>query len=65
MKGDKLSELAEQAIKVELRTSSLYIIFHSAFPEDADFWWKLAIPPWALTSASTPVEEPEEAAFVE
>lgn len=42
MNNDLLS-LAEEAIKIEKNVSNLYLIFHEAFAEDANFWWKLVI----------------------
>jgi len=40
---DKFNTLIEEAIRVELNVADLYIHFHKLFPEDASFWWKLAI----------------------
>ncbi len=37
------SKLIEEAIRLELNVSELYLIFHSSFNEDSNFWWTLAI----------------------
>ncbi len=36
-------KLAEEAIQLEQNVGQLYMIFHNAYPEDADFWWQLMI----------------------
>ena len=41
--GDHFGKLLEEAIKLELYVSDLYMVFYRKFPEDSDFWWKLAI----------------------
>jgi hypothetical protein len=41
--GNNLIPLAEEAAQLEHNISRLYVLFHKAFSEDADFWWKLAI----------------------
>jgi len=35
--------LIDEAILLELQVSRLYLLFHESFPEDAEFWWQLAI----------------------
>lgn len=40
---DEFSLLIEEAIKLELYISDLYMLFYRQFPEDAKFWWQLAI----------------------
>ncbi len=40
---DELSLLIEEAIKLELYVSKLYMVFYRKFPDDGKFWWKLAI----------------------
>lgn len=37
------SELIEEAIKLELNVSDLYMLFYRQFPDDSQFWWKLSI----------------------
>ena len=37
------SELIDEAIELELNVGRLYLVFYSLFPEDAAFWWTLAI----------------------
>lgn len=32
-----------EAIKLELNVSDLYLLFYSLFPEDSNFWWILAV----------------------
>jgi hypothetical protein len=39
----ELSELIEAAIELELNVAELYLLFHRKLPEDAHFWWELAI----------------------
>ncbi|NOX48422.1 MAG: rubrerythrin family protein [Chlorobi bacterium] len=39
----EFSELINEAVKLELNISELYLVFHSTFHEDSGFWWKLAI----------------------
>lgn len=39
----ELSFLLEEFIKLENNTAALYSIFSNTFPEDANFWWELAI----------------------
>jgi hypothetical protein len=38
-----LSHLVEESIQIELNVAELYMIFKTAFSEDADFWWRLAL----------------------
>ncbi len=35
--------MIEEAIKLELYISDLYMLFYRKFPEDAKFWWQLSI----------------------
>ena len=39
----KLFLLLDASIELEQNVADLYVIFHSALTEDADFWWQLAI----------------------
>jgi len=39
----KLSEMIDEAIKVELNVSTIYEIFSKSFVEDSDFWSQLVI----------------------
>lgn len=41
--NENLLELIEEAIKLELNVAEIYLSFHHRFPEDAGFWWKIAI----------------------
>ncbi len=41
--SDHLNELIEESIRLELNVADLYLFFQAAFPEDADFWWALAL----------------------
>lgn len=41
--NEDLSLIIDESIQLELNVSELYRIFHAAFPEDADFWWKLCL----------------------
>ena len=36
-----LIQLANEAMRLEYNVSKLYMIFRDAYPEDAEFWWKL------------------------
>ena len=38
-----LIQLANEAMRLEYNVSKLYMIFRDAYPEDAEFWWKLVI----------------------
>ena len=38
---EKLPQLIDESIQLELNVAELYKIFDEAFPEDADFWSKL------------------------
>lgn len=35
--------ILDEAIKLELTVSELYIMYNEYFPEDKDFWWRIAI----------------------
>ncbi len=39
---EKLKELLEASIELELCMSELYFLYAKLFPEDSEFWWKLA-----------------------
>ena len=39
----EVQPLIEEAIKLELNVAEIYFSFHHRFPEDASFWWQLAI----------------------
>ena len=41
--SENLRQLIEEAIQLELNVAEIYLSFHHRFPEDADFWWKIAI----------------------
>lgn len=41
--NEELSMIINESIQLELNVAELYTIFHGAFPEDADFWWKLLL----------------------
>ena len=41
--SENLKQLIEEAIKLELNVAETYLSFHHRFPEDAGFWWKIAI----------------------
>lgn len=41
MENNRLIQLIETSIRLELNSAALYHIFHEANPEDADFWWAL------------------------
>ena len=38
-----ITMLAEESINIELNVSKIYFLFHKLFPEDSDFWFKLAL----------------------
>jgi ferritin len=38
-----LTELIDESIRLELNVADIYLFFQAAFPEDADFWWDLAL----------------------
>jgi rubrerythrin len=39
----ELFQVLEEAIELELNVAELYLFFSYHFPEDNDFWWKLAL----------------------
>ena len=41
--NENLRQLIDEAIKLELNVADIYLSFHYRFPEDAGFWWKIAI----------------------
>jgi len=41
--SEDLRQMIEEAIKLELNVAEIYLSFHHRFPEDAGFWWKIAI----------------------
>jgi ferritin len=42
MEKDFIS-LIDESIKLELNVADLYLLLFNLFPQDADFWWKLAL----------------------
>ena len=38
---EQLLRLTDESISLELLVSELYMLFHTIFPEDAKFWWRL------------------------
>jgi len=40
---EKMKELIEESLSLELNVAELYLIFHDKFKEDKDFWWQLAL----------------------
>ncbi|MHC4118874.1 MAG: hypothetical protein ACYSWO_15350 [Planctomycetota bacterium] len=38
----QLSRLLKASIKLEQKVAHMYMMFHKALPEDADFWQQLA-----------------------
>ena len=43
MSKEDLRKLIDEAIQLELNVAEVYLSFHYRFPEDAGFWWKIAI----------------------
>lgn len=41
--NNNLSQLIDEAIKLELNVAALYMSFHHTFPEDSSFWWDLTL----------------------
>ena len=41
--NEEISELIEESVQLELNVGELYLVFHRAFPDDADFWWRLSL----------------------
>lgn len=35
--------LIDESIALEMNVSKVYSVFHKALPDDADFWWRLAM----------------------
>ncbi|MEN8226613.1 MAG: rubrerythrin family protein [Bacteroidota bacterium] len=40
---DEFGSVIEEAITLELNVSDLYFLFYKLFPDDSEFWWKLAM----------------------
>ena len=40
---DKTIQILDEAIKLELNVSDLYLVFHEKIPEDSKFWWQLLL----------------------
>ena len=40
---EKLYQLVEESISLELNVADLYMFFFRTFPEDKEFWWQLAL----------------------
>lgn len=40
---DDVARIIEKAIQLELNVAKLYMVFQKALPDDADFWWRLAL----------------------
>ncbi len=36
-------KIIQESIKIELQVADLYLFFYGNFPEDAGFWWQIAI----------------------
>ncbi len=43
MELNRLIELIDQSIALELNAADLYRLFSAAFPQDNEFWWQLHI----------------------
>lgn len=43
MQLEKLMQLIEESIELELNIAKLYTIFHKVFPDDSAFWSKMAL----------------------
>lgn len=41
--SDDLRQMIEEATRLEINVAKVYLSFHHRFPEDANFWWKIAI----------------------
>lgn len=41
--NQKLDQLFDEAIKLELNAAALYTLFYDTFPGDAEFWWRLVL----------------------
>ena len=41
--NEEVSELIEESVQLELNVAELYLVFYHAFPDDADFWWRLVM----------------------
>lgn len=40
--NEELTRLIKESINLELNVSKLYLLFYDLYPEDMDFWWKMA-----------------------
>ena len=41
--NNKLLQLIDESIKLELNVADIYMIFYNTFPEDSEFWWNLIL----------------------
>ncbi len=41
--SENLTELIDESIRLEQNVADLYLGYQAAFPDDADFWWALAL----------------------
>jgi len=41
MENNRLDELIDESIALELNAAELYKVFSESIPEDKDFWWQL------------------------
>ena len=41
--GNKIVEILNESIKLELNVAELYMLFYEIFPEDSSFWWDLCM----------------------
>jgi len=41
--NNKIAELAEESINIELNVSEIYFLFHTLFTDDSTFWSELAL----------------------
>ncbi|OQY11554.1 MAG: hypothetical protein B6I31_04700 [Desulfobacteraceae bacterium 4572_19] len=41
--NNDVTSLVDESINLELNVSDIYLLFYKFFPNDAEFWWKLAL----------------------
>lgn len=41
--SEDILRIIDESINLERNIASLYIFFHGIYPDDSDFWWKLAL----------------------
>ncbi len=41
--NEKLLQLIDETINIELKIADIYMVFYNTSPEDSDFWWQMSL----------------------